>query len=312
MSLVDLGSTSQRLDQFGYEMTVYQLRAYLKSNPMLRTMLHPAIVAKRATIQYKQNIRTEVLRNLAKYLAEDPILNLPEFDGVFAVDCRSDLFARIASYGFYEPRLAACCRKYLNPALDAIDVGANVGFYSNLMAKSLKGRRILAIEPTKNALARLATNLARNCVQDSVTIYEGVASDENGYLEINSILGKEEYSSLSELVHPSTRGQPTVKASVASSTLDSLVKEHGLRPGFIKIDVEGAEYRVLKGGQESLSNFRPVILSELSNTLLVQNGSSADQVMSFVRSLGYRLVDPLDLDVDFVPRDFGDMLCLPA
>ena len=130
-------------------------------------------------------------------------------------------------------------------------------------------------------------------------------------MEINTVAGREEYSSIGALVHPSIQGAGRQTQRVASTTIDDLVRIHGIHPGFIKIDVEGAEHRVLRGADAALRTHRPVVLSELSTTLLAQNGSSAAEVVAYMESRGYDVVDPLNPSGRFVAREFGDMLCVP-
>lgn len=240
------------------------------------------------------------------------MLRVPEFKGVFTVDVRSHLFARIAMDGMYEPELAEITLRHLDPDRDAIDVGANVGFYTVLIARTLApGSRILALEPTRNALRRLRSNLARNGVDSKAVIFEGVSSDETGELTLNTIAGMEEYSSLGPLDHHAVRGKGFEAVSVAASTIDSLVTQHGLKPGFLKIDAEGSEHRVLRGAAATLAAFRPIILSELTDSLLRRNGSSSAEVIEFLQGHGYRIVDPQFPDRAAKRGDFESILCLP-
>src|SRR6187399_379967 len=144
-------------------MTLERIRRSLSASSVARTVFYPAIALRRAVLRRRAEIREEVIRNLRDALAADPIVHLEEFEGDFALDPRSHLFARIASEGHYEPELAACCVARLDSARDALDIGANVGFYANLIARRLgSSRRVLAVEPTPNALARLRANVERN------------------------------------------------------------------------------------------------------------------------------------------------------
>ena len=65
------------------------------------------------------------------------------------------------------------------------------------------------------------------------------------------------------------------------------------------------------GARNVLEKNRPVILSELSDCLLKQNGSSSTDVIRMIKEYDYDVVDPLDPDVPPSNEDFGDILCVP-
>src|SRR3546814_17043730 len=101
----------------------------------------------------------------------------------------------------------------------------------------------------------------------------------------------EEYSSIGAL-HPAARAENGVQEhTVASDRLDDLVIRHDLKPGLIKVDVAGAEGLVFRGAMETLNKFRPVLLSELSDPLLREWGTSALDAVRMLENDGYRVVD---------------------
>ena len=162
-------------------------------------------------------------------------------------------------------------------------------------------------------LRRLDTNIAINDVSERVIVVRGVVSNSAGEVTIHTIPGREEYSSLGDMSHPAIADAQISKLSVQSSTVDLLVETHGLNPGFIKIDVEGCEHLVLAGALRTLASFRPVVLSELSDSLLRKNGSSGASVVdTFIRA-GYAVFDPLDPRSRSVgSKPLGDLLAVPS
>jgi FkbM family methyltransferase len=176
--------------------------------------------------------------------------------------------------------------RHLDPARDAIDVGANVGLFTVLMARSLdESRRVLAIEPTKGALDYLRRNIERNHCTRKVAIFAGVAADQNGEFPISVIEGLEEYSSIVATPHHGPRAPD--RLLVPGETIDSLVQRFDLGPGFIKLDAEGAEYRILSGALHTLRTHRPIIVSELSEALLSASGATSRQVCGLLEAHGY-------------------------
>ena len=252
------------------------------------------------------------MHRLPEALITPPVLTIKEFEGIFALDSHSDLFKRLLVEGVYEPQLVKQSLHYLDTDKDALDIGANIGLFSVLFAKHLRGRKVLAIEPTQRARRWLRENLAHNHVQDRVIVFEGAASDRQGQTTIRTIPGKEEYSSLGVMEHPAITGEPCSEEKISTDTVDHLVEQHGLTPGFMKVDVEGAEHLVFSGAQQVLKQHRPIILSELSDFLLVRNGSSAAQVIGLIESCGYDIIDPMHPNQAPGRSEFGDILCVPC
>lgn len=258
----------------------------------------------------KEN-QKRIFSNLYDLLAEDPVIRVDEFRGKFILDCRSELFKRLILHKQYEPKLVQYCIDLLDKNRDAIDVGANIGFYTVLLAKSIVNGKVLSIEPTKNALSRLYKNIQLNCVEDNVVVFEGVVSNHVGVVEIKTIDGMEEFSSLGEMKHPVISASKFVLEEVVSTTIDELTSRYGLNPGFLKLDVEGLEHLVLDGSKNVLETNRPIILSELSNFLLKANGSSSADVIKLMKAYDYDVIDPIDPILPPGNKNFGDILCLP-
>ncbi|MCZ7667690.1 MAG: FkbM family methyltransferase [Chloroflexi bacterium] len=110
------------------------------------------------------------------------------------------------------------------------------------------------MEPTNNALGRLCENIRINEIENKVIVYEGVASNDTGTEKISVIEGKEEYSSIGGINHPSVSNIKSTEYEVQSSTIDDLVENFSLDPGFIKVDVEGAENLIFDGCKTRYQN----------------------------------------------------------
>lgn len=293
-------------------MDTRRLKALSRRYPIVHALLYPAIAVRRLWLRKRSAIQDEVLRNLADIATNGLVVRVDGFDGVFDVDVQSDVFRRLIRHKSYEPELTACCAKHLNPGRDVIDVGANVGFFTVMFAKRLRDdARVLAVEPTENALKRLRRNIDLNGVAGKVLVFEGVVSDRNGERELRSVPGREEYSSLGVVEHPSIAGAQHVSHTVSSLTLDELVKRHSLQPGLVKIDTEGSEHLVFAGARNVMQTQRPIIVSELSDFLLRKNGSSAREVVEAVQRCDYDVIDPIDPSARPGEKAFGDILCVP-
>lgn len=287
-------------------------RAFLHKHPYLKMMTEPALAARRWLLGRRQARANEILTRVRELIAEDVVIRVPEFSGNFSINPSSDLFSRLLVNKEYEPTLVKLALASINPTRDAIDIGANVGFFSVAMAQRMNGGRILSVEPSSATADRLERNIARNGVGAATIVFRGAVADQAGMLALNYVQGKEEYSSLGVLVHPSIAQNAKTSESVVVKKVDDLVSEYKLDPAFLKIDVEGAEHLVLAGAKETLRRNRPVILSELSNPLLVSNGSSSSQVIKFLMDQGYTVKDALFPDLRPGVREFCDIICYPS
>lgn len=287
------------------------LRRLISSNPFIQVLISPFVGIKKSYIYRKRPAQKVVVNNIIEMMTSDPVLKVDDFKGKFMMDAHCDIFANLIIEKRYEPELAAYCINFVNANRDVIDVGANIGLYTVLFGKILNEGKVFAIEPTKNALKYLYRNLEMNDVKRKVEVFEGVASDINGYIELKTIRGKEEYSSLGAMKHPSIIHLEHSVEKVTSTTLDDLVVQKSINPGFLKVDVEGAEFMVFNGAKRILTEHRPIILSELSDFLLRNNGSSAREIIEMIRKFDYDVFDPLDTKAETGWKRFGDIICFP-
>lgn len=142
----------------------------------------------------------------------------------------------------------------------AIDVGANTGIYTLIYCSLNKFGRSIAYEPVQRNYDRLVNNVNANEFSNCIT-KQSVVSDVVGQVSI--IVPKNldvPYSS--SITNNYYKYSPTEEIVVASETIDSLkLKDHKL---IIKIDVEGAEFLVINGLLETISNNDTAILIEIS------------------------------------------------
>ena len=108
---------------------------------------------------------------------------------------------------------------------------------------------------------------------------------------MNVIDGLEEYSSLGEIIHPKVAEKVSKRIKVNGNTIDNLVKDFNLNPGFMKIDAEGAEFEILRGAIDTITQFKPIILSEMSDRLLKAQGASSIRVLKLLEELNYNVLD---------------------
>ena len=168
-------------------------------------------------------------------------------------------------YGTYideaELRLERFMIRELRPGGTAIDVGANVGFFSLLAARLVGPEgRVVAAEPSGAPLAYLRRNMAG---VPGVEIVEKALAAEAGTVTFHEAEGAAMVSSSTSAAHIAGRSRHVRRYTVPATTLDALVAERGLVPDLVKLDVEGGELAVLTGGSEVLSRHRPAVAMEV-------------------------------------------------
>lgn len=238
-------------------------------------------------------------------------IRAPRFGDIFEFDIRSDILKRIVVYGEYEFEHLEIIEKYIQPDKDMLDIGANIGLYTVFFARRIaKDKHVLAIEPAPNALRLLERNLQRNGVANSAILFNGVASNVAGNCTVKVIPGKEEYSTLGRNINQAqVHNRSAIEIEVPGETIDRLVQQFELIPGFIKIDTEGAEYLVLSGAEKTLKKYHPVILAELVDKYLANFGHSASRVVNFLNSCGYKVVDIATDETPLFPFE-GEILAI--
>jgi FkbM family methyltransferase len=141
----------------------------------------------------------------------------------------------------------------LAPDASGIDVGANEGRVLGEIVRVAPAGRHIAYEP----IPGLAAELARR--YPAVDVRRAALSDEEGETAFTHVKSRPSYSGLRERPYPGKEELERIQVHV--ERLDDALPE-GFVPSFIKIDVEGAEGKVLAGAIETLERHRPVVAFE--------------------------------------------------
>ncbi len=151
--------------------------------------------------------------------------------------------------GSYEPEIQRKLMTYDLRGKIALDIGANVGFYSLLFSRLVgENGRVMAFEPLPRNIMYLRKHLQLNKIAN-VEIYECAIADRDGVFSFDT-------SKHNAQARITERGNINVQAR----SLDSIEREVDRAVALLKIDVEGAEILVLNGGKEFIRKHRPAIL----------------------------------------------------
>jgi FkbM family methyltransferase len=161
------------------------------------------------------------------------------------------------------------------------DVGANFGIFS--LAAADVGGRAIAIEPSSIGVKMISAQAKLNDFTESVRVVTAAAGEAEGSLRmLSSGVFSDGYLSVVDGHH---ERETTV---VEVTTLDVLVAKFGV-PSHLKIDVEGYEEAVLRGGKRLLSESSPLIFLELHNEMVTASRGDPNFCLDELERLGYRI-----------------------
>jgi FkbM family methyltransferase len=163
------------------------------------------------------------------------------------------------------------------------NVGAAIGLYTCLLADNMRSGTVISFEPSPANSESLRANINRN--GSNATVCDCALSDENGdaTLAFDSDDAAGESGTLLE------RDWNGTSMTVPLRRGDDLCREDDIpTPTVVKIDVEGAEYDVIQGLQETLaSDACRLVVCELHPGFLADQGLDGDDVAEALRTAGF-------------------------
>lgn len=111
------------------------------------------------------------------------------------------------------------------------------------------------------------------------------------------------------LANESRLGDNFISIMVETDTVDNFCRNNFVAPTFIKIDTEGADYRVIRGARKTIERFRPAIITEFGYDPRQNVPSNTTEHLSELERAGYELfvADMLYFDGKDVARDSSFM-----
>jgi FkbM family methyltransferase len=190
--------------------------------------------------------------------------------------------------GVYELHLTRAFERYCRPGMTVVDVGANLGYYS-LLASRLVGPagRVIALEPNSENCRLLLSSLRLND-STNVELLPIAADVTTGWAYYSTHVG----SNGGLVDGADLLARPGVV--VPTFRLDDVVSG---RVDFLKMDVEGAEGRVVRGATRLIERDRPIVTTELKDEMLTRvSDMSVREYLGYFESIGYRpiLLDKVD------------------
>ncbi len=188
--------------------------------------------------------------------------------------------------GVYEGDEITFFLEHLKDDMTLVDVGANIGLYTCLgLASPEHTGRIVSFEPHPESLEYLRQNISSNKGDQEVVLVESAAAESNGEMTL--------------YINPENKGDNRLypaneleaATTIQTRSIDSVCDEHGITSiEFLKIDVQGAEHGVIKGGMKTLTNSTQcVLMTEFWPEGIRAAGGQPEQYAEDLQSLGFEL-----------------------
>ncbi|MEJ0005284.1 MAG: FkbM family methyltransferase [Steroidobacteraceae bacterium] len=232
------------------------------------------------------------------------------FDLVFrgpAADC---ITRHIYRLGSHEPHITRYLLDHVRLAENdvALDVGANIGWYSVILSRLSSPRaKIFSFEPDPTTYQLLTRNLEVN-VAHNVTAVNCALGEEAGYATLHQY--KKSNNGRHSLLSTNFSGGTTVRVPV--DTLEAFWVRQGLESRqlrFLKIDVEGFEYQVLRGAGDLLRRCACIHL-EYSPDAFTAAGIQREAVLDIIFSAGFDA--QAFVGQELVPVSYGELATAQA
>jgi len=180
--------------------------------------------------------------------------NNRSYDVYYPIENNSSVVKALINQRVWEKKLVEIFKYYIKPNHIILDVGAYIGTHSILFSRL--GKKVYAFEPQKLVGKCLSNTISSNNINNILFYNIALYSNE----------GQEVFGSNNDgdsSLNSARKKKFNQNYLVKTKTIDSFNFD---RVDFIKIDTEGSEFDVLKGGYKTIINQRPVIVIEVFST----------------------------------------------
>jgi len=191
-------------------------------------------------------------------------------------------------YGFFEEGLTKMFLKYLQPRMTLLDIGAHFGYFT-LLGSYLVGEKgqVHSFEPIPSTFKILQRNVLK---KNNIFINNKAVFSIKTNVDINDYGIK--YSAFNSLyaarLPKKILHKVTIeKHEIETLTIDDYIKSKNIKPDFVKIDAEGAEFEALLGMQKTIAEFHPIISIEVGD-FDVEGVPISKNLISYLKNKNYQ------------------------
>lgn len=192
--------------------------------------------------------------------------------------------SELLAFGIHEPLSTMWISEILQEGMYCIDMSANIGYFAVLESKLVGGKgKVIAVEPSPKTFECLKKNSQLQPTKN-MELYNFAFSDS--YETVDFIVDQK--SNLSRIVDNPNHYDSNNIIKVETKPLDSFIEEIGLpKVNFLRMDIEGYEYKIYNGMKKTLEQFKPYLLMEFHKFLLGIEKSK--KFLQNLQNLGYEV-----------------------
>lgn len=164
--------------------------------------------------------------------------------------------------------------------LSVMDIGANIGDSADLILRSVPDANIICFEADLAYLEALNKNLEENIKIGQVTVIEKFLGEENINFKNQFLHKKNGTAYLDQNKDGAADAYDTV-------SIDSLDKKYIENVNFVKIDTDGFEFEIIKGGINFFKNYKPYIFTEFNPLDYIKKALKVDNFIKMLLDCGY-------------------------
>lgn len=199
-------------------------------------------------------------------------------------------FSFIYLFGFSDECLTQMIMKYLKPGMTFMDIGAHIG-YETLLSSKIVGSegKVFSFEPTPSTYNLLYKNTRqlKNVIINNMAVWSKSSMLKLfdfglSYSGLNSFFKPRVSKKISLGLKPESINVPAV-------SIDEYSDLYNIKPDFVKIDAESAEYDILVGMVKKVLPLKPIIIIEIGD--IPSEVGKTKKCIKFLKNFGYKVLE---------------------
>lgn len=205
-------------------------------------------------------------------------------------------------FRWYEPESVAAAKKFIKPDMNVLDIGAHIGYFSRLFSE-LVGKRgkVYALEPHQETYNLLVQNISLPKYQNINPVQKAL-SDKTEKVDFFEVADSGKHS-FYNVAYYLSKVDPVGytfkrKLNVEAITLDEFLGKIGNPEiNFIKMDIEGAEPKALRGMEKTVARSKNLaMIVEFNAGTLKAGGVTVPEFLKQLQEMGFKVKDILDAE----------------